>query len=705
MASPKSLPDDQQVLGAAPIHDPIESGSAPRRQGRPRLAVLGNCQMGHMARCLQALVGGDMPTRAWVTYEMLADWQSGKTDLAEFFADHDKVFLQPWIWEAVRDRYPQLHDRVVLYPSIGFMAYHPDLVPILIKDTGAPFDDGPTVRCNSSIVFMGWKLGLSVAETLALFRREVFERLGFFEYWESSVAALLEEGRKAELPLDALIGQWHARGCFMYCHMHPRVEVIADLARLLLQRHGIPMVPGNPMQYVDDYLANGVIWPVYPEIGEALGVAGFYQFKLATYAYQPDGPVHLLGLEEYVEQCFAAFDQHRGGELVTGRLDLPSYQALMAELRAEKAARRQELAVAASGTASAHPYRGLPPERFWRSAVAERAADSVDPVLGARFRIEPATAVATAGSCFAQHIARRLDQRGFHFLRTEPAPAELAAEEAERRHFGLFPARFGNLYTARQLLQLVERAWGERVPLERAWLREDGRLVDPFRPQIEPDGYATVEALDVDRDAHLAAVRRMFETLDVFVFTLGLTEAWRSRDDGSVYPVAPGVAGGSMDPARHEFVNFTLAEVDADLERFVARLAAINPRARLILTVSPVPLAATYEDRHVLSATTYSKAVLRVAAEQLARRHGHVDYFPSYEIITGSFSRGRYFETDLRSVTDSGVDHVMRLFFRHYAQQQDGAATPAAADEARLAEARQNLRVLCDEELLAAAAR
>jgi hypothetical protein len=125
--------------------------------------------------------------------------------------------------------------------------------------------------------------------------------------------------------------------------------------------------------------------------------------------------------------------------------------------------------------------------------------------------------------------------------------------------------------------------------------------------------------VQAQRGAHLAAVRRMFETLDVFVFTLGLTEAWRSRVDGSVYPLAPGVAGGSFDPARHEFVNFPVDEVRADMAEFVHELRKVNRRCRIVLTVSPVPLIATYEPRYVLVSTAYSKAVLRVAAEETAR--------------------------------------------------------------------------------------
>jgi len=90
-----------------------------------------------------------------------------------------------------------------------------------------------------------------------------------------------------------------------------------------------------------------------------------------------------------------------------------------------------------------------------------------------------------------------------------------------------------------------------------------------------------------------------------------------------------------MDPAAHEFVNFGVAEIVADMQLFVEKLLGVNPRAKMILTVSPVPLIATYEDRHVLVSNTYSKSVLRVAAEEISKRNPMCDYFPSYEIITG----------------------------------------------------------------------
>src|SRR5205085_5408644 len=138
-------------------------------------------------------------------------------------------------------------------------------------------------------------------------------------------------------------------------------------------------------------------------------------------------------------------------------------------------------------------------------------------------------------------------------------------------------------------------------------------------------GVAEVQA---GRRTHLANVRRMFETLDVFVFTLGLTEGWRSKVDGAVFPLAPGVAAGEMDADVYEFVNFSAQDVSGDLDTFRKKLQSVNPSAKIILTVSPIPLIATYEDQHVLVATTYSKSVLRVAADEAARDRSDVMYFP-----------------------------------------------------------------------------
>lgn len=340
-----------------------------------------------------------------------------------------------------------------------------------------------------------------------------------------------------------------------------------------------------------------------------------------------------------------------------------------------------------------NPYHQQPDRAFWARSVARLEPDDVDPVSEAPFLVHSGERVATAGSCFAQHISRALQARGFDYLITENGPIE--------RNYGVYPARFGNIYTARQLLQLFQRAFGLFEPRDTMWRRGKARF-DPFRPQIEPDGFAAPEDLEADRAIHLAAVRRMFETADVLVFTMGLTEGWVSEQDGAVVPLAPGVVADAPSGTTYAPYNFSVQETVDDLRTAIAHARILRPNLKVILTVSPVPLIATSGNRHVLSATAYSKAVLRVAAEMVSVAEPAVAYFPSYEMITGAHNGRRFLAEDLRTVLPEGVAQVMGVFARHYLSSD---AAPAFAPRVRpgperLREDTEVGAVICDEEII-----
>lgn len=208
--------------------------------------------------------------------------------------------------------------------------------------------------------------------------------------------------------------------------------------------------------------------------------------------------------------------------------------------------------------------------------------------------------------------------------------------------------------------------------------------------------------MHADRAQHFGAVRHALETLDIMIFTLGLTEGWVSTIDGAAFPLCPGVAGGTFDPTAHVFRNLRTADVRAQIGAFVERLRALNPKARLILTVSPVPLAATASGHHVLPATIYSKSVLRAAAQEAAEDLEGVYYFPSYEIVTGPQARGRFFAEDLREVTEEGVEQVMRVFLRHAAGiEPEAVARPSpTTEDGFTAEVSRWVETMCDETML-----
>lgn len=203
-----------------------------------------------------------------------------------------------------------------------------------------------------------------------------------------------------------------------------------------------------------------------------------------------------------------------------------------------------------------------------------------------------------------------------------------------------------------------------------------------------------------DRAQHLTATRRALAEADVFVFTLGLTEAWEDCRDGAVFPLAPGVAGGHFDPALTQFRNFDVDETTADLLAALTMIRTRNPALRIILTVSPVPLNATMENRHVMQSTAWSKAVLRIAADRVAGMMTDCCYFPSYEVITSPHTAGRYFGPDCREVRPEGVAHVMRLFFKHFAPDCSASniAHPAPSrPDAFIAQMEKANSVMCDE--------
>lgn len=333
-----------------------------------------------------------------------------------------------------------------------------------------------------------------------------------------------------------------------------------------------------------------------------------------------------------------------------------------------------------------NPYQKQPERAFWKRAVGNlHVADMSD--LWQPITLRRSDRVATAGSCFAQHIGNNLAKRGAQFLDMEPSPVAFSSvNEARRWGFGVFSCRYGNIYTSRQLIQLFHEAHGNRIPAERVWERE-GRFFDALRPAIDPVGQASPEDVLLLREAHLDAVRRMFSEVDLFVFTMGLTEGWEDRQDGTIFPMAPGVVAGEYAPERYAFRNLRYAEILADMQEFRDALKAVNPRARILLTVSPVPLAATATQDHVLVATSYSKSVLRAVAGDLVSSDEGFSYFPSYEIISTHPSRGMFFEPDLRNVNLMGVDLVMKHFF----------SGPLAAEFSAQNAPAEELDLICDE--------
>lgn len=346
-----------------------------------------------------------------------------------------------------------------------------------------------------------------------------------------------------------------------------------------------------------------------------------------------------------------------------------------------------------------HPYDSLPPDAFWRTAVADRSAFDIKGLWRPKWAIGRKEPIVTTGSCFAQHFGRALAARGYAWLDAQPGPRGLGDSQRRDFHYGTFSFRTGNIYTPRMLRQWLDWAFADGMPDE-VW-QKAGRFFDPFRPGIEPDGFVTLDELRASQAETLAAIRAAVTQASVFVFTLGLTESWQGPE-GVEYAICPGTVAGRFDPAQHRFLNHGFAGLMADMEGALSTLFQHNPGVRVLLTVSPVPLTATASGAHVLVATSQSKALLRAVAGALAD-DPRIDYFPSYEIITAPPFRGMFFAPNQRSIAEAGVAFVMEQFFSVLARAPAAPRAPAPElkpAEPPAAEPDSATDLRCEEEIL-----
>lgn len=296
-------------------------------------------------------------------------------------------------------------------------------------------------------------------------------------------------------------------------------------------------------------------------------------------------------------------------------------------------------------------------------------------------------------------MGRALSDAGYKVIDEEPLPPVIPRTIAQKYGYGMYSGRYGNIYTVRQLRQLLNEAFFGDYPIERVW-ESGGRFFDAQRPNVEPGGLDSPEEVLKHREYHLSRVRRIFEKVDVFVFTFGLTEAWCTLDGKVVFPTAPGTIAGTFDPKRYAFRNFRFSEIRQDFEDVRNIVRKLRPNVRFLVTVSPVPLTATATSQHVEVATSRSKATLRAVCAELYEDFDDVDYYPSYEIITAQAARASFFHQNMRTVRDEGVAVAMNGFLSAQEPTLSNLAEPTVVERTPAEAEAADQDVVCEEALL-----
>lgn len=245
--------------------------------------------------------------------------------------------------------------------------------------------------------------------------------------------------------------------------------------------------------------------------------------------------------------------------------------------------------------------------------------------------ITKSTQITAFGSCFAANISNWLSERNFRVLNK--------AEDATRAYVVTMGEGMVNSFVIRQQF---EWAWENKVFGQALW-----------------HGYKA-EEYGYDEEVRLET-KRIFDETDVFILTFGLSEVWYDEPTGNVFWRT--IPKDAYDPERHKFRLSTVEENRENIRAIYDLIRRYKPEAKVIVTLSPVPLIATFRDVSCITANSVSKATLRVAIDEVVRDvqdEGRMFYWPSYELV-GDVFRSPY-KADRRHVRPVVLNYIMRLF-------------------------------------------
>jgi hypothetical protein len=281
------------------------------------------------------------------------------------------------------------------------------------------------------------------------------------------------------------------------------------------------------------------------------------------------------------------------------------------------------------------------------------------------FTLDLGESVFTIGSCFARHIEYALRDVGFQ------VPAlDFQVPETELLGTTKMVAGILNKYTPMSMLNEVKFALSSGDGRE--FLIEVGqdRFLDG---QLHTDKAVSLERGLERREQLRSTYRNALKSSRVVVITLGLVEAWWDEQEQVYLNDTVHRAALARHPNRFFFERIGPEKTISVVCELIQTLAEANKDQHVLLTVSPVPFARSFSGDDAIVANTYSKAVLRVAAEVARDRFGCVDYYPSFESVTHT-DRDVAWEDDLIHVRKGVVQANVQRMLNAYARTEAEAA-------------------------------
>ncbi len=263
-----------------------------------KIGVLFNCQHAGLAACLRQILPGHE-----VLNHRFAD-VSHSDQAAEAAASElracDVIITTP-TGTKLRAADPNLLGvRVISIPHLVFGGYHPDACYSADPTQGIP---GPTERFHSRIAACAFLAGLDVEDTIPLYSKLPFARLGYFDHFAQQRAAMIEQWAGHGVDLLPWFDRWARAGCFMHSTNHPKIIALHGIATIICEKLGLAphdagdMLPQDPMLIYASH-------PVHADLATSLGVAAETHFRRPGASGRAG---ESLDLAAFLTSSFAAF--------------------------------------------------------------------------------------------------------------------------------------------------------------------------------------------------------------------------------------------------------------------------------------------------------------------------------------------------------------------------------------------------------------
>lgn len=262
-----------------------------------KISIVGNCQVGTIADSLGLLISGASCERNLVSNQverLSSELQSAMARSPDVVILHDSVMR---MIDSAPELRVNLPSEVFVIPTVIFSAFHPD-IQYAFTD-GRVVKNGLNSDWNSRILLWAYLHGIPEHSVVDLFHERTYDALGYFQEWKSSEAALFDAFSQCDLDFRSWMRPVQRSGNFMYGINHPKAIGLKYLALQIGSRHfGIKNTDIEALDSLVDYLSH-IVWPVFPEIGERLGVSGsrFWQVNSTQ-----------VELPEFTSRCYHSWD-------------------------------------------------------------------------------------------------------------------------------------------------------------------------------------------------------------------------------------------------------------------------------------------------------------------------------------------------------------------------------------------------------------